>query len=463
MTDDTLSSSSSTEIIGAKGSMQYLLGRLRQVKMKAIVSNLVHYKLLSITILGCSILLGALIVVTGPKSAPQERVEKAWPVSVKIAEPDVREPVLAAYGKVESRQVANLKTSITAPVAEVVTSEGSWVNTGDLLVKLDEREMQLALIVATAEYKKRVAQFESAKTDFELAKKVTGDHRALKEIAEAKLERHLDLYKTKVVSDSILDEARKQASERSIMLERHLADLKIFPNIIEQHQASVAEGKALVDRAQLDVEQTNIIAPFSGRVIETYVAPGDRVLPGTAVIQVADYGGLEVRTAIPSTIGFALRQKFNQGQVVRARGVLDGRDIAFELVRLSGDVKAGQSGLDAFFKTASDDLLDIGRVINLNITLPPEQSVVVLPVQSIYENNRVYRVIDDRLEGIEVQQVGDYVGEDGRYQILIRSPEISAGDRLITTQLPRAITGLLVDAIDASKFKEALAVETNLE
>ena len=447
----------------ANDSAQNLLGKLKQIKMKDVFNNLVHYKLLGITILGSSVLLGALIVVTGPKSEPQERVEKAWPVSIIVAEPDVREPVLAAYGKVESRQVANLKTSITAPVAEVVMSEGSWVNAGDLLVRLDNKEMKLALVVATAEYTKRIAQHESAKTDFELAKKVTGHHRELKEIAEAKLERHLDLYKTKVVSDSILDEARKQASERSIMLERHLADLKIFPNIIAQHEASVAEGKALVDRAQLDVEQTNIIAPFSGRVIQTYVAPGDRVLPGTAVIQVADYDGLEVRAAIPSAIGYVLRQKFNQGQVVKARGVLDGRDIAFEMVRLSGDVKSGQSGLDAFFKTASDELLDIGRVINLDITLPPEQDVVALPVQSIYENNRIYRVSDNRLEGIQVQQVGDYVGEDGRYQILVRSMEISAGDKLVTTQLPRAITGLLVDPIDASKFNEALAVETHLE
>jgi len=433
---------------------------LKQIKQ--VINKLIHYKLLSVTILGGSALLSALIMVTGPEAQPLERVEKAWPVSVIVAEPAVKEPVLAAYGKVESRQVANLKTSITAPVVEVVTPEGSWVNKGDLLVRLDNQEMKLALVVATAEYKKRIAQFESAKTDFELAKKVTGHHRELKEIAEAKLERHLDLYKTRVVSDSILDEARKQASERSIMLERHLADLKIFPNIIDQHEASVAEGKALADRAQLDVQQTEIVAPFTGRVIRTYVAPGDRVLPGTRVIQVADYDGLEVRAAIPAMIGYELRQKVNQGQIVKAVGELDGRKLAFELVRLSGDVKSGQSGLDAFFKTASDETLDIGRVINLSITLPPEQNVIALPIQSIYENNRVYRVTDNRLEGIQVKQVGDYIGEDGSYQILVRSPEIVLGDRLITTQLPRAITGLLVEPIDASQFKEALAVESGL-
>jgi HlyD family secretion protein len=277
-----------------------------------------------------------------------------------------------AFGKVESRQVANLRTSITAPVAEVVAREGSWVTKGDLLVRLDDKEMKLALTVATAEYTRRIAQLESARTDYDLAKRVTTHHTELKDIAEAKLKRHVDLYNTKMVSDAILDEVRREASERAIRLERHLADLRIFPNIIQQRDASVAEGRAMMEKAELDLQQTEMIAPFHGRVISTFVAPGDRVLPGSTVIQVADFDELEVRASIPAAIGYALRQQFQNGVSVPASGELDGRVIAFSLTRLSANVKSGQSGLDAFFKTASDESLDIGSVVNLNITLPSE-------------------------------------------------------------------------------------------
>jgi len=434
-----------------------LKGMFSIIKLDEFISKLIHFKLLGITVLGVSTLLATLIVITGPEAQPQKRMEKAWPVSVVIANPEEKRPILVAYGRVESRQIANLKTSITAPVLEVVAPEGTWVEKGDLLVRLDEQEMKLALTIATAEYKKRIAQLESVKVDFELARKITRHHQELREIADAKVKRHLDLYNSKMVSDSLLDEARRQASERAITLERHLADLKIFPNVVEQHAAAVTEGNAFVKRAQLDLQQTRIVAPFPGRVIKTWVAPGDRVLPGAAVIQVADYDGLEVRASIPAKTGFILRQKFQQGITVEASGELDGRSISFVLTRLSGDVKIGQSGIDAFFKTTSDESLDIGRIVNLNITLPPEQNVVALPVQSIYENNRIYRVEKDRLVGVGVEQIGDYVDEEGNYQILIRSTDIAAGDRLITTQLSRAITGLLVDAIDSSKFAEALA------
>ena len=266
-----------------------------------------------------------------------------------------------------------------------------------------------------------------------------------------------------MVSDSILDDTRRQANESAIALERHLANLQVLPNVIEQYEASVAEANALVEGAELDLRQTRIVAPFPGRVIRTFVAPGDRVVPGSSVIQVADYDGLEVRASIPVNIGAALRRKFQLGIAVGATGEIDGKPISFSLTRLSGDVKTGQSGIDAFFRTSSNESLDIGRVVNLTVTLPSQQNLVALPVQSIYENDRIYRVEqDDRLKAVQVEQVGDYIDERGDYQILVRSDDIGAGDRLITTQLPRAISGLLVEAIDTGKIAHALASEVKI-
>jgi HlyD family secretion protein len=430
-----------------------------KTKIRQYIDWLTRKKLLGLSILAASVVLASIIIFTGPSAEPQARTERAWPVSVMTAHPDTRSPTLVAFGKVESRQVANLKTSITAPVAEVVVSEGTWVSTGDPLVILDDQEMRLALAVTNAEYKKRLAQLASARADFELANKITANYQELTTIAEAKLKRHLDLYKNKMVSNGILDEVRREASEHTIRLERHLADLKIFPFIIQQHEASVAEGQALMHKAELDLQQTRIVAPFQGRVISTYVAPGDRVLPGATVVQLADYDGLEVRASIPASVGSALRARFQQNLPVVAHGTLDGRHIPFTLARLSGNVKYGQSGLDAFFKTDSDNALDIGRVVNLNITLPLENDVIALPVQSIYENNRIYLVEDNRLRSIEIEQVGDYVNNEGQYQVLVRSKEIHAGDQLITTQLPRAITGLLVEPISAIALESILAAD----
>jgi hypothetical protein len=95
---------------------------------------------------------------------------------------------------------------------------------------------------------------------------------------------------------------------------------------------------------------------------------------------------------------------------------------------------------------AGERLPAIGRVIDLEIAIPAQQNVVALPVQSIYENNRIYEVVDERLKAIEVERIGELRTPTGDYRVLVRSPHLSDGVTIITTQLPKAISGLLVEA-----------------
>ncbi len=423
--------------------------------IQTIKQKIVDHRLVGVTVLAGFFLVAVLIVVTGPSSEPMARSEKAWPVSIEVADPKMIAPTLLAFGRVESQQMANLKTSISAPVGEMLASEGDWVEKGDAIIQLRDEEQRLALRMAEAEHASRQAQLESARTEFELAQSITAHQEELKAIADAKLKRHLDLYSNNMVSNALVDEVRREASERAIALERHYTDLKLLPRVIDQRAAAVSEAEALVEKARIDLAQTQISAPFNGRVIKTLVAPGDRSVPGAPLAVVANYDNLEIRASIPADLGHKLRGQLEHGVTVVATGELDGREIHLTLVRLSGDVKAGQSGIDAFF--VADEVLDIGRVVNLHITLPVEIDVVALPVQSIYERGRIYRVDDNRLEGIDIEQVGDYIDETGEHRILVRSEKLQPGDKLITTQLPRAITGLLVDPIGSTDLDQALA------
>ena len=423
------------------------------------VAWLAERRLMGLAILGVSVAMATVVVATGPEAEPQPRTEKSWPVSVVEARPQTLRPTLSAYGRIESRQMANLSTSVGAPVLRVLAPEGTWVEKGDTLVELDASELVLAVRRAESEYKRRVAALTAVRNDYESAKKMTVHHSELRDIAHAKLKRHQELYQARMISDAILDEVRQQASERAITLEQHLSRLANFPSLIDQNEAMVAEAKAFLDKYQLDLAQAEIRAPFAGRVIKTLIAAGDRVQPGATLLQVADYEGLELRASLPAQVGETLREKIDAGMEVTASGELDGRHIEFVLDRMSGDVKSGQSGIDAFFRPLGGVSLDIGRVLNIAVSMPEQDSVIALPIQSIYENNRIYRVQDDRLEAISVEQVGDHIDVAGEYRILVRSSMISPGDRLITTQLPRAITGLLVEPIDAQDLEGALAAE----
>ena len=83
-------------------------------------------------------------------------------------------------------------------------------------------------------------------------------------------------------------------------------------------------------------------------------------------------------------------------------------------------------------------------MVDLRIRLPEEENVVALPIASLYENDRVYAVEDLRLKAITVERVGELHTPEGEFRVLVRAPELAVGLPVITTQLPKAVSGLLV-------------------
>jgi hypothetical protein len=63
----------------------------------------------------------------------------------------------------------------------------------------------------------------------------------------------------------------------------------------------------------------------------------------------------------------------------------------------------------------------------------------------MYGLDRIYRLEDGRMTALTVERVGEQRTAAGQTQVLARSPDLQAGDRVITTQLPNAITGLKVE------------------
>lgn len=404
-------------------------------------------KFTGLMLLALSLFLGFIMIATGPSAEPLEKTERAWPITVITAAPTDLPPTLLTFGKVESKQVASLNTNISAPVSEVLVREGDWVEEGELLIQVDANEGELNLNVAQANYDRNSALLASVRTEFELANSLSAQYQQLNEIAESKLSRAVDLNSRNMISDAQLDEARQEASQTSISLQQHMAQVADFPNKIAQQQASVAESGAYLQRAKLDLQQTQIRAPFAGRVISSNVSKGDRVIAGATLIRIADYSGLEVRTSVPTEVGYLLSHAMRNEQLVQAKATLDDRDLVFVLDRLSADIKPGQSGIDVFFRSDAGEALDIGRVVNLSVNLPVEENVISMPVHALYENQTIYRIKEQRLEAINYERVGDYLGNDDEFSILIRSSEIKAGDQLLGSQLSRAITGLLVEPI----------------
>jgi hypothetical protein len=101
--------------------------------------------------------------------------------------------------------------------------------------------------------------------------------------------------------------------------------------------------------------------------------------------------------------------------------------------------------VDGFFRIIQGGAwIELGRTLELVLALTPESAVVALPFEAQYGNNRIFRLQEGRMAGLERERLGEMRSVAGDVQVLVRSPELRSGDRVAVTQLPNATDGLKV-------------------
>ena len=423
--------------------------------------------------------LGTLIMVTGPDGSAEPQIEKAWPVTVMRANPSELHPMFATYGRVEARTQAKLRTDIQAEVERVFVQEGEWAEEGELLIQMRADEIELRLREANAEAEKEAANLRSTQVEYEMMQKSSEHIENMYQLSQQTLARQQELADRKMIPQALLDSALQQAGRDTLEYQNHKRVLANFPSRVAQNSAALEVARARAARAQLELDKTQLRAPFSGPVLSVAVGPGDRTNNSVVLMTMADASSFEVRAAIPDQYSERIRQALDAGKPISAevvRGSSTKSETPRQLVlsRIAHNVRPGQSGLDAWFRfhtssqvasrsganTNPESLPALGRVINLTTVLPSEPGLVALPGQAIYNNDRVYLVNNNRLQAATVQRIGEIRLAGGDVQVLVRGDNLNSDSDVMTTALPKAITGLLVEPIRSSIAEDEAVVET---
>jgi multidrug efflux pump subunit AcrA (membrane-fusion protein) len=405
-------------------------------------------RLLPIVLLGLAVAGFLLLRATRPVTPPVAAPEPAWRVQAVEIRPGRVAPHLWLYGTVEAPRQIELEAAVAAEVAQVPIREGQTVAAGATLAALDDRDLALILSQREAELRDLDAQIASEQARHIVQRDALRREQALLALAERALERARDLQRRNMASEAALDEARQVLERQALAVETRQLEVSDHPARLAQLQARRARAEALRDQARLDRERAIVTAPFPGLVTRVRVAPGDRVRIGDPLLALYPVADLELRAQIPFRHLPALRAALAADAPV-ATALVDGQPVQAVLERLGGQTDPGRGGLDALLRvTAGADVLAPGRVVALTLDLPPEDGVVALPFEALYGLNRVYRLDEGRLAAVAVEWVGERHEAEGRTVVLVRGPELRAGDRIVTTQLPNAVTGLKVTVVE---------------
>ncbi len=344
----------------------------------------------------------ALLVITRPSMAPVEQAEIEWPVRVTTARYQDLRPILRLYGEIVAGRESELRALTPGPIKEVGENfrEGARVSEGELLLRVDPFDYEIALT------EQRAAQVE----------------------AEAQLRlKEQDMQRI----DALFGEGNVSAQQRDT------ASLEV-----DMSRAALERSQAGVRQAERELADTRLVAPYDGVLVDVSANLGRQLSTTDRVARIVDPASLEV--------GFPLSNE-QYGRLM-SEGSLMGRPVrifwevgetefgyAARVERLGGEITAASGGIRVFgelLDTPKDTPLRPGAFVRIELEDRLYSQVAPVPETALYGEDRVFVVEDGRLSTRHVELKG-YDGD--RMLLGPAGPNgLRQGERVVITQLREA-------------------------
>jgi RND family efflux transporter MFP subunit len=205
-------------------------------------------------------------------------------VSVVAARARELPEVFEAGGVVRARTTAAVTSRLLAPVMEVRVRPGDRVKAGQVLVRLDDRDLSAAS-------RRAASSRVSAEQGSRAAQAARDAAHAQLDLAQATHKRIAALHARKSATDSELDQA--VASLRGAEAQLATAEARVA-----ESNAGASAAAAGADAASINASWAAITAPFNGVVTEKLVEPGNMATPGMPLLRVEESGASRLEVSV---------------------------------------------------------------------------------------------------------------------------------------------------------------------
>ncbi len=398
----------------------------------------------SVLIILAALAVAALLIITRDRSEPLERPERAWVVEVQPAISQTLRPTLELFGSVQSPQNAQLSAGVDGLINSVNVLDGDTVAADQVLILLDDRDVRLELQQADADLNEVQAKRAFAKRRLARSRGAFEKERELLELTEKRQARAQGLSEEGLLSQADLDTTAENLKRQQLAVSQAQLTVEEVEIQLTELAAQASRASALRDQARLDLERTEVRAPFDGVASELNVSEGDRVRENDVLLRLQNPAAIEVRTQIPARYAESVTQGLATGAAMSALVQTGDVSIAGRLARISGQTREASGGVDSFIRFEEPPrALRLGSTVRVYLDLPPETDVIALPAEALYGRNQVYKLVDGRMQMVEVERVGERAQPIAGTEVLIRSTALADGDQIVVTKLSNAANGLL--------------------
>ena len=290
-------------------------------------------------IIGFTLLLAAALASTGcTRDAGPTEAAAAVPPSQPPA-PAVTDDRYTASGPIVVENQVEVAAQRAGVVTEVLADAGTRVQKGQLMARLDDRQISADLEAARA---------KSASTEADL-----NNWKAEAKVLEADFERAKKMWEAKLIPEEQFEHARYKAEADQWDVKR-VQQLLINANNTEQS-------------LELELEKTQIKAPFDGVVARRYVRVGQSVAVNERLMWVTATGPLRVRFTLPSK--FVNQLKAGQKVAVTVADANPGFERVAKIVQLSPVVDPASDTIEAMAEL-SGSVSDLRPGMQADVHLP---------------------------------------------------------------------------------------------
>jgi RND family efflux transporter MFP subunit len=201
--------------------------------------------------------------------------------------------VYDAGGVVRARTTAAITSRLLAPVLEVRVAPGASVRRGEVLVRLEDRDL-------TAQQRRAVAGHAAAEQGGRAAEAERDAARAALALVTAHHQRIWLLHERKSATDDELDQA--VAALRAADARVASADARVA-----EAAAALSAASAGADAARVGASWAVITAPFDGVITEKLVEPGNMAAPGIPLLRMEQGGAMRVDVSLDESRAWVVK------------------------------------------------------------------------------------------------------------------------------------------------------------
>jgi RND family efflux transporter MFP subunit len=371
-----------------------------------------------------------------------ERRERVFAVNTLTAEPGRQTPILTAYGEVESRRTLEIRADAPGRVTELTAlfEDGGRVRDGQVLARIDPTDAQFALDLARADLTDAEAEVREAERGLNLARDELAAAQSQAELRKRALDRQLDLEERGVGTAAAVELAELDAaSAGQAVLTRRQAEATAEARV-DQAQTRLSRSRIALAEAQKALDETTIIAPFTGTLQAVSVVEGRLVSANEKLADLVDTTALDVAFRVSTAQHRRLLDENGDLILAPVRIRLDVFGLEMEttgrITRDSAGVEEGQTGRLVYARIDDPQGLKPRDFVSVLIEEPSLDDVVRLPATALGSDGTVLALTaEDRLRAVPVtlvrRQGNDILvsadGLDGLEIVTERSPLLGPG------------------------------------